>query len=180
MSPDERKALLEAAEKAIPDDWGEPDFEDGSIEGVLNMVHHGNVNTVAQTGEQFSHAKLRYIALANPKAIRELIIDLQTAEFQRSVMETASEEAWKRAEAAEASLRWYEENTLPGRADEWRRRAEAAEASLATVRQEERERAAKVAEACDKPDCGVPGIQAIRTETCADVAAAIRALGEQP
>ena len=53
---------LDVSKLSPADEW-EPDFEDGTIEGVLRMVHHGNVNTVARTGEMFNRADLLCCAL---------------------------------------------------------------------------------------------------------------------
>jgi hypothetical protein len=50
--------------KITPIDQWIPDFADGSIEGILRMVTHGNVNTITRTGEQFSHTDLVFIILA--------------------------------------------------------------------------------------------------------------------
>lgn len=59
--------------RLTPVEQWEPDFEDGSIEGVLHMVPHGNVNTITMMGgETFNHADLAFIALAR-KAFHVMI-----------------------------------------------------------------------------------------------------------
>lgn len=52
---------------------GEIDSPNGG--GICRMVHHGNINTVARTGEDFSSADARYIVTACNSAswlVREL------------------------------------------------------------------------------------------------------------
>lgn len=51
-------------EKLTPVEKWEPDFEDGSIEGILTMVPHANVNTINRLGEEYSRADLEFIWLA--------------------------------------------------------------------------------------------------------------------
>ncbi len=49
--------------KLSPAPW-EPDYEDGTIEGILMMAHHANINTAVRLGEDYSRTNLAFVALA--------------------------------------------------------------------------------------------------------------------
>ncbi len=64
---EQERAARARLEIISPYPWMEND--DGGIEsancgGVANVVHHGNVNTIARTGELFSSADAAFIAAA--------------------------------------------------------------------------------------------------------------------
>ncbi len=52
--------MFDAKELPHPLDW-EPDYDSGDIEYILRMVPHGNVNTIARTGQQYDENALRFI-----------------------------------------------------------------------------------------------------------------------
>jgi hypothetical protein len=71
---DERLAEIRRREGAAsPGPW--EDFE-GDIEGVCHITPHGNVNTMARTGQAYSHADGAFIAHARadiPELLAEVL-----------------------------------------------------------------------------------------------------------
>ncbi len=86
MTNDELTRLEAMAAAASTGPWThdlgeEPKYVWGEIEGanggcVCVVMHHGNVNTVARLGEQFSHADARFIA-ASRETVPALIAEIR-------------------------------------------------------------------------------------------------------
>lgn len=89
----EDEYLTSLAEAASSGPWfNDLDAEDGRPEGLITdgrgycvacVQPHGNIKTVARTGEQFSHDDARYIAAVHPQAVLALLDRLAAAEAER-------------------------------------------------------------------------------------------------
>ena len=82
MTKEEIQKLKVLAEAASPGPWEDRlELNDSGIEDedgacICHIQDHGSINTMARTGEHFSHADARYIAAAHPQAILALIAEL--------------------------------------------------------------------------------------------------------